>query len=66
MRRFLSAIDSSTLCLTFGGELSEDIFLELINRRYSKKIMKSLNPVSSKKLGIMTAVKWTIPKITDT
>jgi hypothetical protein len=48
MQSRLSAIDSSTLCLTLGGELSEDIFPELKHRRYSKK-KKSLNPVSSKK-----------------
>jgi len=41
-----------------GGELFEDIFPELKHKRYSKKkIIKSLNPVSLKKLGIRTAVK---------
>jgi hypothetical protein len=50
MQRHLSVTDSSTLCLTLGGESSEDIFPELKHRKYSKKkIMKALNPVSSKK-----------------
>jgi hypothetical protein len=66
MRRRLSATDSSTLCLTRGGELSKDISPELKNKSNIPQKMRSLNPVSPKKLGIMTAIKQTIPKITGT
>jgi hypothetical protein len=64
MRCNLSTTDSSVLCLTWGGESSEDIIPEL-KRNHRHKFMKALIPVSPKKnLGIITAVKWTIPEIT--
>jgi len=44
------SLDSSTLCLTQGGELYEDIFSELKQKDIPRKIMEKLNPVSSKKI----------------
>jgi hypothetical protein len=61
MRYNRLAIDSSIRCLTHGGESPEDIISRLKKKR--QKIMKALIPVSpKKKLGIITAVKWTIQK----
>jgi hypothetical protein len=35
----------------------------LNKKKQTKKIMKALIPISKKKLGIITAVKWTIQKL---
>jgi hypothetical protein len=50
--------DSSILCLTRGGESLEDIISGL------KKIMKTLIPISPKKIGHYNGCKMDYPKIT--
>jgi hypothetical protein len=61
MRRRLSATNSSTLCLTLGGELFEDIFPELKHRRYSKKKNHEILLVQ-KQIGHYDGCKMDYPK----
>jgi hypothetical protein len=62
MRALVAAFPSSVLCLILPWELPNDIFLEKKNaNNICPKIpQKMWNPVSPKKIGIITVVKLTL------